>query len=496
LNQYTSRTVPGIVNDIGTANSNATVTLWRDDGSFVPTYRHKDYYRAEMPINNNTGSVWLTLTNLGVLQNGTNTDIITNFVGNAFLPATPEAFTYDDDGNMTNGGRWKVSWDGENRAISFSCRAGVAGVSNFVSCSYDYMGRRISKSATANGTSTSTKYVYDGWNLVGVLDSGGNLIYSFNWGLDASGSQQGAGGVGGLVSMTVLQGPQAGIYFYSYDGNFNVVALVNATNGAIAAQYEYGPFGELIRATGPLAFANPFLFSTKSFDWETGFYYYGYRFYNPSTGRWLNRDLLGEDGGVNLSCFVKNDPLDQIDPEGLSVLTYSSEAISQRDPWYWSVWLSNDSRKKPSSDSYAEQYVYNFWPTKGGICDTGTAYPPHIGTFAQGSAKNTCSMQVSVNVQCRVTYFVIAAADNPTWITSALAYRPDRTTLLGESLPQHRNTTGGTVHINIISESRTKTLTLSPGQSVELYNVNPSVAGFRGTKGWFIESLHVNCKEL
>ena len=58
-------------------------------------------------------------------------------------------------------------------------------------------------------------------------------------------------------------------------------------NGAVAAQYEYGPFGELIRATGPMAKVNPFMFSTKFYDWETGLYYYGYRYYNPSTGRWL-----------------------------------------------------------------------------------------------------------------------------------------------------------------------------------------------------------------
>ena len=81
-----------------------------------------------------------------------------------------------------------------------------------------------------------------------------------------------------------------GTYFYCYDGNGNVAALVNAANGAIAAQYEYGPFGELLRATGPMAFANPFRFSSKYQDDETDFLYYGHRYYNPSTGRWLSRD--------------------------------------------------------------------------------------------------------------------------------------------------------------------------------------------------------------
>jgi RHS repeat-associated protein len=75
-----------------------------------------------------------------------------------------------------------------------------------------------------------------------------------------------------------------------------VMALVNAADGSVAARYEYGPFGELIQATGPMAKVNPFRFSTKYQDEETGLVYYGYRYYDPSTGRWLNRDPLGELG--------------------------------------------------------------------------------------------------------------------------------------------------------------------------------------------------------
>jgi hypothetical protein len=110
LNQYTSRTVPGYFNDIGSAKSNAAVTLWSADGSYASTYRRGDYFCAELPINNSTGALWLTLTNLAVLQNGTNTDILTNEVGNAFVPATPESFTYDADGNLTSGYCVALNW--------------------------------------------------------------------------------------------------------------------------------------------------------------------------------------------------------------------------------------------------------------------------------------------------------------------------------------------------------------------------------------------------
>jgi len=69
-------------------------------------------------------------------------------------------------------------------------------------------------------------------------------------------------------------------FFYSFDGNGNVLGLINANDGATAAQYDYGPFGELMRSDGAMAKLNPFRFSTKFQDAETDLLYYGYR-YNP-----------------------------------------------------------------------------------------------------------------------------------------------------------------------------------------------------------------------
>jgi RHS repeat-associated protein len=77
-----------------------------------------------------------------------------------------------------------------------------------------------------------------------------------------------------------------------------------------------GPFGEVLRATGPMAKANPFRFSTKFQDDETDLLYYGYRYYNANMGRWPNRDPLGERGGLNLYGFVGNNPLRYVDDLG------------------------------------------------------------------------------------------------------------------------------------------------------------------------------------
>jgi RHS repeat-associated protein len=58
------------------------------------------------------------------------------------------------------------------------------------------------------------------------------------------------------------------------------------------------------------------MFSTKFYDWETGLYYYGQRYYNPSPGRWLSRDVIGEGGGLNLYGFLQNSPIGQTDALG------------------------------------------------------------------------------------------------------------------------------------------------------------------------------------
>ena len=113
------------------------------------------------------------------------------------------------------------------------------------------------------------------------------------------------------------------IVFVAYDGNGNVAVLVNAADGTILANYEYGPFGEVIRSTGPMAKTNPFRFSTKYQDDESDLLYYGYRHYKPSTGSWLSRDpsedddLIGKNGDLNLYEFAQNAPLDHFDDFGL-----------------------------------------------------------------------------------------------------------------------------------------------------------------------------------
>jgi len=319
LNQYLFRDVPGYVNVLGSANSNATVTVNLDRA-----YRQGNYFQDELRVNNSSHALWLSLTNLAVLNNGTNADIVATNTGNVFVVQTPETFGYDADGNLTNDGRFTYTWDAENRLIKLTSLASApAGSKVKLDFAYDYQGRRIQKlvsawnSSTLNyQPSTTNHFIYDGWNLVAILNPQSSVLESFVWGTDLSGTMQGAGGVGGLISMTVYAGTNAGTYFYSFDGNGNAAALVNAANGTIAAQYECGPFGEVLRMTDAMARDNPFRFSTKYQDDESGLVYYGYRYYKPFTGTWSNRDPIEEEGGLNVYGFLKNNPNNQFDALG------------------------------------------------------------------------------------------------------------------------------------------------------------------------------------
>jgi len=160
------------------------------------------------------------------------------------------------------------------------------------------------------------KFVWDGWNLLAELDGDDGVLRACAWGLDLSGSEQGAGGVGGLV-FQYLSKPDTTFHLY-YDGNGNVTSLRD-DGGTLSCEYAYGPFGETLTARGDEAALvyNAFKFSTKYADAESGLLYYGYRYYNPGTGRWLTRDPVGEGGGIPILAFAANQPVSHIDVLGL-----------------------------------------------------------------------------------------------------------------------------------------------------------------------------------
>ncbi len=323
LNQYGQRTVPGIVDVVGSSNPNAIVTA-----NFQHAVQQGSFFYDGLTVNNTSAPQYVGINIEAVVNNAgpTGQDAIMQATRSVFVPRTPEIFSYDLDGNLISDGRWSYTWDAENRLIAMQtlpAAIAAAAPNQRIAFAYDSQGRRIQKTAAlfSNGVyspSSDLRFAYDGWNLLAEFDAlhGNALLHSYTWGLDLSGSLQGAGGVGGLLE--IANGSLGTSYFAATDGNGNVAGLVSVTNGSICARYEYGAYGEPIQTTGAAAEQNPIRFSTKYTDSETDNLYYGQRYYNPGTGRWLSRDPAEEAiGGVNLFGFAANDPVDHWDYLGM-----------------------------------------------------------------------------------------------------------------------------------------------------------------------------------
>ena len=159
---------------------------------------------------------------------------------------------------------------------------------------------------------SQVRFVYDGWNLLAEIATNNATVRSYMWGQDLSRTMDQSGGVGGLL-MASISGTNC---FVTYDGNVNITALINAIDKSLVGRYEYTPYGELLRETGLLSHQNPFRFSTKFRDEESGLIYYGVRYLNPAIARWISKDPSEENGGLNLYVFVNDSPNNFFDTFG------------------------------------------------------------------------------------------------------------------------------------------------------------------------------------
>jgi RHS repeat-associated protein len=170
-------------------------------------------------------------------------------------------------------------------------------------------------------------YVYDGNLVIQERDINNLPTVTYTRGKDLSGGLEGAGGIGGLLARTAqayVDAPLAGHSFYHSDANGNITMLIDSSQG-IVAKYLYDAFGNTISASGLLANANVYRFSSKEWHQNSGLSYYLYRYYDPNLQRWLNRDPIGEAGGINLYQAMRNNPLRWVDPFGLTTYVWPPE---------------------------------------------------------------------------------------------------------------------------------------------------------------------------
>ena len=204
-------------------------------------------------------------------------------------------------------GIWSVTYNGENRPIlweniSTNSPTPNSSTPTLISMSFDRNGRRVTKNAL--------RFVYNGYLQIANFEQSVTNSQLFIWDPTEPVATRPL-----VWNSSTLQPFNFSTFYYTHDGNKNVSGVA-AENGAVAAHYEYAPFGAVTAQSGTSSAANPWRFSSEYADDEPVMWYYNFRHYNVDDGRWLRRDPIG---GKSEILFVMNSPVSDNDVRGLKV---------------------------------------------------------------------------------------------------------------------------------------------------------------------------------
>jgi len=232
-----------------------------------------------------------------LLENGVNTTYAANNL-NQYTQVNSTALTYDARGNLTNDGSLVMTYDTDNRLTS------VVSPTTVVDYQYDYSNRLITK--TMGGA--ATRYVYDGWQVIAEVDSGGSILKKYV--------------TGPRFDEILAQKTSSQAVYLTRDGLGSTREITDST-GAVLQRFEYDAFGALTLLdalgnpiVGGAALTN-YLFTGRELQPESGLYNYRNRFYHSGLGRFLQTDPAGFIGGINFYGYVSNNPVLLVDPLGL-----------------------------------------------------------------------------------------------------------------------------------------------------------------------------------
>lgn len=273
---------------------------------------------------------------------------------------------------------------------------------------YDPYGRRIYKSSSS-GTSV---YAYDGNNLVEETNSSGSAVARYSQGLNID------------EPLAMLR--SGATSFYDLDGLGSVTSLSNSA-GSLSQTYSYDSFGQQTSSTGSII--NPFQYTAREYDAETGLYFYRARYLDPKIGRLLSEDPIGFSGGTDFYSYVLNNPTDYTDPSGLKTevccrrLRFITGFLSGLNHCY--VKITSDGGPSHTYGLHREGDNGVLFPggakpvkgdktDKGGTCsDVPNATPCKERAFEQGFDKNpNCP-------SCGKNYFGLTTNSN-FWVSNTL----------------------------------------------------------------------------
>lgn len=239
---------------------------------------------------------------------------------NKLLKNKNALFSYDKNGNVIqkieDDKTTTYRYDALDRLIE------ATGDHYIASYTYDSFNRRIRKECSYLDESTNIwsnphilQFIYLGDREVGALNHRQKMVEFRVIGR----------GKGAEIGATVAIEMNGAIYCPLHDHRGNIVAFVDAENNTVIEARRYSAFGDVKKwSEEPVKTQFPWGFASKRFDEETGFYYFGKRYYSPATGRWVTPDPAGFGDGPNLYAYVFNSPLCLFDPYGLSAEEYTN----------------------------------------------------------------------------------------------------------------------------------------------------------------------------
>ncbi|MBI4092754.1 MAG: RHS repeat-associated core domain-containing protein, partial [Candidatus Kerfeldbacteria bacterium] len=231
---------------------------------------------------------------------------------NEYISVGGTARVYDANGNLKDDGTRTYVYDAYNRLVKVIDKSNTALLARY---RYDTQNRRVLRDVQGlNGLTEYVHYIYDGWNVIEERNGSDNLVAQY---VDGPMPDQHLQMKRDLNANSSFDSNET--FFYHQNPLESVEAVTDA-NGAIAERHDYDVYGsDSVSVT--TTNGNPYRYTGQRFDPESGLLYYKNRYYEPGTGRFLQRDPEGIwQDGVNFGngyAYVGNNAVNFVDPTGL-----------------------------------------------------------------------------------------------------------------------------------------------------------------------------------